>query len=293
MTISSYFLALLVVIIWAYNTILIKMGVGEIPPLLLTVLRFMLVAVLVVPFTRIRRHDIPLLILLAFTFGFMHFALLFVGLSYADAGISAILVQLGTPLTILIAWVVLKEQLKFKHVLGIVISFIGVFILSGSPDMPKPLAILFLIGSALGWATTNIIIKKQNSCMTPLTLTGWSSFFAIPIVGGLSFYFERNAIEALHSATWVGWTAVIYSAIASSIFAYTLWYWLLRKYPINSIIPFSLLSPVFAVFFGIIFLNEPISANKLIGAMLVIGGIFCAIINFKALLIKRCRNLPN
>lgn len=292
MSISSYFLAFIVVIIWAYNTILVKLGVAEIPPLFLTTLRFVVVAVIIVPFTRVEREDIILLIRLAFTFGFMHFALLFVGLSYADAGMSAILVQLGTPFAILLACLTFKERLKTAQLVGIVVSFCGVLVLSGSPDMPQLLPTILLVSSALGWAITNVTIKRQTSKMTPLTITGWSSLFAIPIVGSLSWLFETNQFGSLSHSTWVGWAAVFYSAIASSILGYSLWYWLLQKYPINSVVPFSLLSPVFSVIFGIIILGEPFSNNKMIGACLVILGIAFATINCKALLVKRYRNMP-
>lgn len=290
MSITSYFLALIVVITWAYNTVLVKLGVAEIPPFFLTTLRFIIVALIIVPFTRIERKDIKLLILLAFTFGFMHFSLIFVGLSYANAGISAIFVQLGTPFAIIIASVIFKERLKLKQLVGIIVSFYGIFVLSDSPDMPGLVAITFLVGSALGWAITNITIKKQTSTMTPLTLIGWSSLFAIPMVGILSLLFESDHISSLVSASWAGWSSLFYSAIVSSIFAYSLWYWLLQKYPINSIIPFSLLSPVFSVLFGIVILNEPFNMNKILGSCLVVAGIFFATVNLKILFVKRYRN---
>ncbi|WP_392565183.1 EamA family transporter [Utexia brackfieldae] len=289
MPFSSYCLALLVVIIWAYNNIAVKMGVGEIPPMFLITLRFLVVAILVVPFTRIKRDQIKTLVLLAFTFGFIHFAFLFTGLSYANAGISAILVQLGTPFAIIMACFLLKEPLKMKQIVGIVISFIGIVVLSGSPEMPSVKAIILLLISAMGWALTNIIVKKQATQIAPLTLTGWLSLFAIPIVGLASFIFESNQFESIQQATWKGWNAVLFSAIASSIVAYSIWYWLLRKYPINSVVPFSLLSPVFAVFFGAFMLGESLDGAKLVGALLVVAGIFFAIIDIKALLSKRRR----
>lgn len=290
MSIKSYFLALIVVIIWAYNTVLVKLGVAEIPPLFLTTLRFIVVALMTVPFTRIDRKDIKLLILLAFTFGFMHFSLIFIALSYAEAGISAIFVQLGTPFAIIIASVIFKEQLKIKQLIGIIVSFYGILVLFGSPDMPGIVPSIFLVSSALGWAITNVIIKKQTSNMTPLTLIGWSSLFAVPLVGFLSFLFEHDHISSLVNAGWTGWSSLFYSAIVSSIFSYSLWYWLLQKYPINSIIPLSLLSPVFSVFFGIVILNESFDANKILGSCLVVAGIFFATIDFKILLIKRYSN---
>ncbi|HAH12716.1 MAG TPA: EamA family transporter, partial [Pantoea agglomerans] len=77
---------LMVVSIWAFNNVAVKWGLLELPPLFLTFMRFVVVAIVLVPFCRINRQQLPWLLLLAFTFGFMHFSLLFVGLRYTDAG---------------------------------------------------------------------------------------------------------------------------------------------------------------------------------------------------------------
>ena len=72
----------MVVSIWAFNNVAVKWGLLELPPLFLTFMRFVVVAIVLVPFCRINRQQLPWLLLLAFTFGFMHFSLLFVGLRY-------------------------------------------------------------------------------------------------------------------------------------------------------------------------------------------------------------------
>ncbi|QIQ22049.1 DMT family transporter [Zophobihabitans entericus] len=287
MSLSSYFLALVVVITWAYNNIAVKLGGVEIPPICLVTLRFVVVAILVVPFTRVSKEQLKVVVLLAFTFGLMHFSLLFVSLQYAEVGISAILTQLGTPFAILMACVFLKEKIKLKQIIGIFISFVGVVTLAGSPSMPPIPIIILLLGSALGWAVTNVIIKQKAANIPPLTLTAWVSFISIPVVGFTSFIFESGQLEALQKASWNGWFAVFYSAIGSSIFAYSIWYWLLKKYPINQVIPFSLLSPVFSVLFGILLLNEQVNIFKIIGSLLVIGGIFFATVDIKRLIFRR------
>ncbi len=63
-----------VIVIWALNIIVIKVGVTDMPPLLLTTLRFALVALLLVPFHPVARHQLPFLALLSLTFGTLHFA---------------------------------------------------------------------------------------------------------------------------------------------------------------------------------------------------------------------------
>lgn len=271
-----------VVAMWAFNVVAIKLGVTELPPLFMTLLRFVVVAVVVVPFTRINRAQLRTVSLLAFTFGFMHFSLLFVALLYTDAGTAAIVVQLGTPFAMIMAALFLKEKLRLIQVLGILLSLSGVFFLAGSPSLASGLALVLLLTSALGWAITNIIVKSSPA-IHPLTMAGWLSFFAIPMVGTASLIFEHDQFTSLIHSSWRGWFAVLYSALGSSVIAYSLWYWLLKKYPVNKVIPYSLLSPVFAIFMGAYFLDDSLNHYKLIGAALIVGGIFIALVNLKGI----------
>jgi len=280
--VRHFFLILMVVSVWAFNNVAVKWGLLELPPLFLTFMRFLVVAVVLVPFCRIERKQLPWLLLLAFTFGFMHFSLLFVGLRYTDAGTGAIVVQLGTPIAMLLAMLVLKEKLKLVQLMGIMISLSGVVVLSGSPTIPSWWVLCLLLCSATGWAVSNLIVKKSPP-IKPLTMTGWIAFLAMPIVGASSLVMESNQLYALEHAGWHGWFAILYSAIASSIIAYTLWYVLLKKYNVNLIMPYSLLTPVLSVLMGIIVLGDSLNRFKIIGASLVILGTAIAVLNLRNL----------
>jgi O-acetylserine/cysteine efflux transporter len=280
MTFRHFLIVLLIVNIWAFNVIAIKIGVTELPPLLMTLLRFVVVAVIIVPFTRINREQFKSVAIQAFTFGFLHFSLLFVGMQYTDAGTAAVLVQLGTPFAMILAVFFLHEKLHLLQVFGISLSFVGVFCLSGSPSSSSWIALTLLITSAMGWAITNIVVKKSPE-IHPMTMAGWMSFLAIPIVGLSTILVEHHQLSMLLNASWKGWFAILYSALASSIFAYSLWYWLLKIYPVNKVVPYSLLNPVIAIFMGWIFLGDSLNLYKLIGSGLIIGGAFIAQYNFK------------
>lgn len=137
MALRHFFLILMVVSIRAFNNIAIKWGLHDLPPLLMTTLRFVVVALILVPFTRVSRQQLRYLVPLAFTFGFMHFSLLFVSLNHTDAGTAAVIVQLGTPIAMLLAMLILKEKLRLVQLLGITISLSGVVVLAGSPTIPN------------------------------------------------------------------------------------------------------------------------------------------------------------
>ncbi|MBA2814527.1 DMT family transporter [Candidatus Pantoea persica] len=282
MALRHFFLVLMVVSIWAFNNVAIKWGLLELPPLFLTFMRFVVVAIVLIPFCRITRQQLPWLVALAFTFGFMHFSLLFVGMRYTDAGTGAIVVQLGTPIAMLLAMAVLKERLKPVQLVGIAISLSGVAVLSGSPTIPAWWVLCILLCSATGWAVSNLIVKKSPP-IKPLTMTGWLAFLAVPIVGLSSYIMESSQLYALSHAGWRGWFGILYSALASSIVADTIWYSLLKKYNVNLIMPYSLLTPVLSVLMGIVVLGDSLNSFKIIGASLVVCGTAVAVLNLRNL----------
>lgn len=273
---------LLVVNGWAFNVIAMKLGLMELPPLFMLTLRFALVAAILLPFHRLTRRQLPGMLLLAFSFGFVHFGLMVIGMQTADAGTTAVFIQMGTPIAMLLAAIWLKERLSYRQIMGVVVAFLGVIILAGSPALKQWQGMLWLLFSACGWACSTVLIKHLPP-VAPLAMTGWLSLFAIPLVGISSLLTEQHQLSLLMAAGWRGWLGVIYSALGSSIFAYSLWYGLLKRYPASQILPWSLLSPALALLMGVAFLHENLDHSKVSGTLLIVGGILLAVVREQAL----------
>jgi O-acetylserine/cysteine efflux transporter len=272
---------LLVVNGWAFNVIAMKFGLMELPPLFMLTLRFVLVAAILLPFHRITRHQLPGIMLLAFTFGFVHFGLMVIGMQTADAGTTAVFIQMGTPIAMLLAAFWLKERLNYRQVAGVCVAFIGVIFLAGSPALTHWQGMMWLLISACGWACSTVLIKRLPP-IAPLAMTGWLSLFAIPLVGISSLLTEQHQFTLLMQAGWRGWLGVMYSAFGSSICAYSLWYGLLKRYPASQILPWSLLSPALALLMGVAILHETLDHSKVIGTLFIVGGILLAVVRAQA-----------
>ncbi|MFG6666015.1 DMT family transporter [Halomonas sp. HNIBRBA4712] len=279
MPLRDLLLGLLVVAIWALNIIVIKVGVIELPPLLMTTLRFILVALLLVPFHPVPRAQLPFLLLLSFTFGTLHFALLFIGLGQSEAGTGALLVQMGTPFATILAVIFLKEKLGPKRLVGLLLSFAGVVVLAGGPTLPAPLPLGILLLSAFGWAVSQLLIKRGPP-IAPLALAGWIALLAIPQVALGSWLFESGQWQAIRAAGLAGWGAVFYTAVMSSIVAYGIWYALLRRHPVNKVVPMTLLVPVLAVGLGALLMGDSLGVHKLAGGGLVVAGVGLILLRF-------------
>jgi O-acetylserine/cysteine efflux transporter len=264
--------ALAVVALWGLNFVVVKLGVADMPPLLLTTLRFTLAAVLLVPFLRPRREHLKGILILSVTFGTVHFGLLFVAIKSVDAATAAIIVQLGAPFSTLGAVLFLGETMGWRRWLGLALAFSGVIIVAGDPNLGAPLPIVLLLLSALGWAVSNLVVKTIRGCH-PLTMTGWLTLFAAPQTLALSLILEGNPLPHLAQAGWAGWGAVAYTAILASIVAHSLWYHLLNRHPVSRVAPFALMAPITGICAGILLLGEPATLEKLAGGVVTLTGV--------------------
>ena len=84
----------------------------------------------------------------------------------------------------LLAWVILKESLSFIQLFGIAISLSGVAVLTGSPTIPSWWVLALLLTSAVGWAISNLIVKKAPPIAARHDRL--ALFLAILIVGATS-----------------------------------------------------------------------------------------------------------
>ncbi|MCK9605420.1 MAG: EamA family transporter [Methylomonas sp.] len=187
-------LALLVVAIWGFNFVVIKVGLKEIPPLLFCAARFFFAAFPAVFF--IRRPNLPLRMIAGFglTMFSLQFALLFSGM-YAgtSAGLASLLLQIQVFVTILLAVVFLAEQPSGWQIGGAVISFSGIGLVAANfgGDISFFGLILILL-AAVAWGCGNLIFKKLGK-IDMFALIIWGSLFAWPPLWHYRFCWKAAA----------------------------------------------------------------------------------------------------
>lgn len=274
MSLRDLFLALIVVSVWGLNFVAVKVGVHAFPPFFFCAVRFSCVAALVVPFYPIARAQFWPLFRLSTVLGGLHFGLFFFGMHGVDAATTAILIQLGVPFSTLLAVFVLKERLNRAQMSGLVLAFGGAIVLAGEPTLPGLTPFLLLLASAFCWAWSNLMSQKIPSpTLPPLALVGWVSLLAAPQVGFLSLLTEHHQWEAVLSAPPLAWGVLVYVVLGSSMTAYTAWYFLLARYPVSQIVPFTLLAPVIGVLSASALLGEALGWQKIVGGLLTMSGV--------------------
>lgn len=272
LTSAEWAAATLVVVIWGLNFVAVKTALVTLPPFFLTALRFAITASVIAPFFRPKLAQLPSVALVGLILGIGHFGLMFYGVAGMDAATAAIVIELSIPFSALLAWLFFGEVLGGWRSAGMVVAFVGVSLLAGEPRLPGWQPFAAVVASGFAWAMANVIIKRMGA-IEPLALNGWMALFAAPMLLVCSLAFEHGQGAALAATGLKGWLGVSYTVIGSTLIAYTIWYRLIARHPMNRVVPFTLLGPVVGLTGGVLLLGEPLTWHKLVGGALTVLGV--------------------
>jgi len=270
---------LLIQLIWGANFVVVKVGLAHMPPLFFVALRFTLAALILLPFCGLPRAHLKQVIPLSFTLGVMHFTLIFTGMHYLDASTTAIAVQLQVPFAAILAAIFFKESLHWRRITGMVIAFAGIVCIAGQPkffENPWPLA--SVIAAAMVWSIANIQVKKLGDDIDAVQLNGWIAVLAAPQLVLVSYVLEGDQWPHPLDIGWGGALALVYQAGLVAAFSYWIWYNLMRRYPVNQVMPFMLLQPMIGAASGVLLLDEEISMPMILGGIAILIGVAIIII---------------
>ena len=162
MSLVEIAVALLVPLFWGIQFVTTKVGVAAIPPLLFGALRFAAVAVLLLSFTgKPSRREVVAAAVISVFFGGLGFGLYFAGLHLGSASLSAVVAQLMTPFTVLLAWPLAGERPSIRVLVGIVVAFSGVALALADPGQgASATAALLVAGGAAAQGLGTVLIKR-------------------------------------------------------------------------------------------------------------------------------------
>jgi len=298
MTRKDGLLALLVVVVWGLNFVVIKMGLHNMPPLMLAGLRFLLVAFPALFF--VARPKIPFRLLLGYglTISFGQFAFLFCAIKFGmPAGLASLVLQAQAFFTIILGAFVFGERLQGKQLAGITLAVFGVLVLIEASLNGQHVALLgfmLTLAAGLSWACGNIFNKliMQHDARPPvMSLVVWSAL--IPIIPFMAASFVLDGPQLmLNSLVEIDLTTIlslIYLAFIATIVGYGIWGSLLGRYETWRVAPLSLLVPVVGLASAAILLDEELSALQLFGAVLIMAGLYINVFGLRVMRMRRAR----
>ena len=271
-------------IIWGASFPIYKWTLTEIQPFTFAFLRFVIAAILILPFTyknlRVDKKDIPLLILASIISITLSIPIMLFGLKLSPS-INAPIIVSSSPIFLIIASALfLKDIVKTKVLIGTIVSLVGILII-----MFRPFAVggftglvlgnlLIFISMLCGIAQT-LILKKLMNKNEPLTIVFWSFIIgSLPLLIPIAL-FEPNIgnINFFSTPVIIG---IAYAAILSSAIAHYFSFFGIKYLPASEIGIFSYVDPIATIIIAIPLLSEKITSLYMLGAFFVFFGIFIA-----------------
>lgn len=253
---------------WGFNQVAVKLAIHDIPPLIQSTARSLMAALLVGTWAYFRR--IPLFKpdgtlssgLAAGILFALEFVLIYRGLLYTTATRAVLFIYLAPFLVVIgTRWLVPGDRFTLSQWFGLLLSFVGIIIAFGVPtpaaDPRQMLGDLMMIGAAVGWAGTTLIIKASplNRVSAEKTML-YQLAVSVPILGAGALAFGER-IDAMPSALALG--ALAYQAIWVVSVTYVVWFALIVRYSAARLSAFTFLTPLFGVAAGHLVLNEPLT----------------------------------
>lgn len=276
MQIRDVWVGLAVMCLWGFNFSVIKLGVDQIDPLLLTAGRFTLAAIPAVFFVARPRVHLRYLVAYGFTFGVGVWGMMTLAIDQGiSAGMAGLLLQLSVVSSLLLGWLVFDESITLAKWLGVILALgglgVSLTLVDGSVNLS---GLLLVLVAATCWSLVGVIVKRAGThqifgfCVwgmlfapVPLLLLAWLSH-------GVGVFLVLPSQLNPHV-----WFSVIFQAYPTTLLGYWLWNRIVVKYPLSTTAPLTLLVPLFGLLGSSIFYDEQVGWVKLFACLLILAGL--------------------
>jgi len=249
--------------------------IASLVPIFLMGIRFTFAASILIWWFPIPRGYLKKIFIASFIANTLQYSITYTGLNYIEASSAVLLVQMEVPFGVIFAYFMLKEKPTFRALIGITIAFIGVYILTGSPNLDGKFfgIALTILGSAI-WALGQVVVKPLSKEISPLALVAWLALFSGPILISLSAIIDGNTINYLTKASFDHWLIAIYIGFFMQPITYGCFYYVLKNNPLYKVLPIVTMGiPPTGLLAAIFLLGEKPTVELFIGGAIIIFGV--------------------
>ena len=275
MTFKDTLIASLVPIFLGFGFVIAKPAMEHFPPILLMGLRFTFAASILIWWFPIPRGYLKQIFIASLIANTLQYSVTYTGLNLIDASAAVLLVQTEVPFGVLFAYFMLKEKPTIRSLIGITIAFVGVYILTGSPNLEGKFLGIFLtiLGSAI-WALGQVLVKPLSKEIAPLTLVAWLAIFSGPILIFLSAILDGNTINYIKSANFNSWAIAFYLGFFMQPVTYGCFYYVLKNNPLYKVLPIVTMGiPLTGLLAAILLLGEKPTTELYLGGFIILIGV--------------------
>lgn len=282
-----YILMLLVPLIWSSNFIMGRVMVQHIPPFTISTARFGIALVILLAIMRLKgllrwpEKDLLLpLILLGLSGIFAFNTILYIGLKYTTA-VNATIVNAFNPVVVgVLSAFWLKEKPGYGQMAGLVLSFLGIVVISTGGSWRVLMSLGFNPGDlivflgTIVWAFYTVLGKRVMTRLSPLEATTYANiagvFFLVPAM----LYEWGGTVPSFSPYLWL---MLVWLGIFASVISFLWWNKGVVEIGPARAAAFYNLIPVYAAVLAFFLLGEKLYAYHLAGGLMVLAGVFMGI----------------
>ena len=275
MNLKDTFIASLVPIFLGFGFVIAKPAFESFPPILLMGIRFIFAASLLIWWFPIPKGYLKKIFFASLIANTLQYSITYTGLNYIDASAAVLLVQTEVPFGVIFAYFMLREKPTIRALIGIAVAFVGVYILTGSPNLDGKFfgITLTIIGSAI-WALGQVIVKPLSKEINPLALVAWLALFSGPLLITLSSVIDGDTIKYLSGAKFDHWMIAFYIGFIMQPVTYGCFYYVLKNNPLYKVLPIVTMGiPPTGLLAAIFLLGEKPTQELFIGGAIIIVGV--------------------
>ncbi len=264
----------LITFVWALALVSVSVGMQDIPPMLFTFLRFILLGAILLPLLRWHEGQMRDILLVSLGGGGVQFGLFYTGIYVAeDLSSVAIASQLGVPFATLLSMFILGEAVGWRRWIGMLLAFTGVMVISFDPRVLGYIdGMLFGVAAALVGAFSMIAMRRLQNIGT-FQLQAWIAMMSWPLLLPITLMVEGNPVPYLVEASWAAWGALIFAALVSNLVAHAGMYTIIRRYEVSKVSPLTLMTPVFTILLGVTLLDDVLTPRMVLGGVITLIGV--------------------
>jgi drug/metabolite transporter (DMT)-like permease len=277
MKISELLELVLLAAIWGASFLFMRIVAPALGPVLLIELRVLLAGLsLLIIATRlnlieeIRKNFMPLLVIGCINTAIPFLLFAFAAL-YLPAGFSSLLNAMTPLFGTLITGLWLREKLTLSQFIGLIVGFAGVTILVGWTKLPVTdsfiLAVVAGLSASFLYAVGAAYVKEKLSGVNSIVVATGSLLSAAIILLPITPWFLPETFPSM---------MIILMTIALGLFstalAYVMYFRLLANIGVSKSLTVAYLVPLFALFWGMLILDEPITTSMIFGCGLILSG---------------------
>jgi drug/metabolite transporter (DMT)-like permease len=206
------------------------------------------------------------------------FVLIAEALTAIDASTAAILNALSPLFASIFAAIWIRDPLTPAKMAGIALCLAGTAVLVGWT--PAPMTSRQLLGASMSVAATAlygftiVFTKVRLKDASPMGISAGTLLMAAAVLA--PFVPLASAPRPLAEVTTLAWIATLGLALVSTTVAFIFYYRLIADVGPVKAITVTLLVPIFGMFWGVLFLGEPLTPGRIAGCAIILAG--CALI---------------